>query len=70
MDEHVRAVDEKSDLIAERVREIAAECWAAQLVDALCAALANDKNWRREAQALLQSIDRGELPTPKPTRRY
>ena len=45
---------------------IVAELRAQELLDALAAAVAGDPHWRMQAQALLRSIDAGEIPERQP----
>ena len=45
---------------------VIAEMRAAELLDALAAAVAGDPHWRMQAQALLRSIDAGEIPERQP----
>ena len=45
---------------------VIAEMRAAELLDALAAAVAGDPHWRMQAQALLRSIDAGEVPDRQP----
>ena len=45
---------------------VIAEMRAAELLDALAAAVAGDAHWRMQAQALLRSIDAGEVPDRQP----
>jgi len=47
----------------ERVRVVAAEMRASQLVLALTNAVAGAPHWRMEAQALLDRIEAGVLPS-------
>jgi hypothetical protein len=47
----------------ERVRVVAAEMRASQLVLALTNAVAGAPHWRMEAQALLDKVEAGVLPS-------
>jgi len=55
----------RADLVRERMQRMTAEALSWELVEALLAAIADDKGWRREAQALLRQIEAGDYPEPR-----
>ena len=52
------------DIPSDRLREVVAEAWSWELLEALKAAVAGAAHWRPEAQTLLRRIANLEMPEP------